>query len=232
MDVKSFFGGVSGFPFTEGERLPFGLSGDSFARGDWDIDAASFVAGSRCIGFSSGGLVSCVTGFVNGTGSSSSSGALLAAVSCTDTCGREDGLELGVLALGLEMPAPSSEESPPSDCDLIKPPIGGERMKLAVVTSLKSLGFPRSTLPRCCFALLSSLIQLGCWAGAAFGLGDSGLLMAFSSQLDFVGLHRLLGLAGGPFSSCVSSSITPWSSEKELTSLRSGGAVLPKLSLD
>ena len=87
---------------------------------------------------------------------------------------------------------------PPMGGDLIKPPMltscfgptgGGLRL--------------RSTL-LFCFALLISAIQAGCWGGGAtaFGLGDSGLLSALSSQLDFVGLHLLDsnvfdGLEGG-----------------------------------
>ena len=105
-------------------------------------------------------------------------------------------------------------------------------MKPFVFTSLNSLDFPRSILPRCCFALCSSLNQLGCWGTAAFGFGESGLLIAFSSQLDLEGLHRLLGLGGMLFSCSLSSSTTSCSSEKELTSLLSIGAGLTKLALD
>lgn len=61
----------------------------------------------------------------------------------------------------------------------------------------KGLPLPRSTLPRCCFARLSSAIHAGCCGDAgAIGFGDSGLFSAFSSQLDFVGLNRFDGLEG------------------------------------
>lgn len=40
-------------------------------------------------------------------------------------------------------------------------------------------------------------IQLGWLFRAVDGLGDSGFVIALSSQLDFVGLHRLEGLEGG-----------------------------------
>jgi hypothetical protein len=53
---------------------------------------------------------------------------------------------------------------------------------------------------------LISDIHAGCWGGATFGFGDSGLFKALSSQLDFVGLHLLGfivldGLVGGVVSS-------------------------------
>lgn len=61
---------------------------------------------------------------------------------------------------------------------------------------------PMSMLPRCCLMRLISAIQAGCaGGGGCFNLGESGLLRALSSQLDFVGLQRLEGL-GGEVSSC------------------------------
>jgi hypothetical protein len=60
---------------------------------------------------------------------------------------------------------------------------------------------PKSTLPRCCLIRLISAIHAGCAGGGCFSLGESGLLRALSSQLDFVGLHRFEGL-GGDVSSC------------------------------
>jgi hypothetical protein len=63
------------------------------------------------------------------------------------------------------------------------------------------LPLPRSTLLRCCLIRLISAIHAGCAGGGCLGLGESGLLRALSSQLDFVGLHRFEGL-GGDVSSC------------------------------
>jgi hypothetical protein len=60
---------------------------------------------------------------------------------------------------------------------------------------------PRSTLLRCCLIRLISAIHAGCAGGGCLNLGESGLLRALSSQLDFVGLHRFEGL-GGDVSSC------------------------------
>ena len=76
-------------------------------------------------------------------------------------------------------------------------PTGGERKNPVVLTSCELPTFTGSASGFCCFALFRLVIQFGCCGTLNLGLGDSGLLIAFSSQLDFVGLHRLLGLAGG-----------------------------------
>jgi len=72
------------------------------------------------------------------------------------------------------------------------------------VGSPNELPLPRSTLLRCCLMRLISAIHAGCAGADCFGLGDSGLLSALSSQVDFVGLHRFEGL-GGEKSSCSAS---------------------------
>ena len=85
-----------------------------------------------------------------------------------------------------------------SDGGLYSVPGGGERTSPAVATLSNAGAFPKSTLPRCSLLRLRSAIQAGCCNVAGDSIfGDSGLLMAFSSQLDFVGLHLLLGLVGG-----------------------------------
>ena len=85
--------------------------------------------------------------------------------------------------------------NPPSGGDLISPPMLTSCFGLTIEVRV------RSTLPLC-FVLLISDIHAGCGGGAAFGFGESGLFKTLSSQLDFVGLHRLVsmvfeGLEGG-----------------------------------
>lgn len=91
-------------------------------------------------------------------------------------------LDLGIIVL----PAPKLAERPPMVGVVAGLPIVGERSKLVGVMVLCGELADSSTLPRC-FAFVISAIQAGC-GGAVGGeniFGDSGLLMAFSSQLDF-----------------------------------------------
>jgi hypothetical protein len=95
------------------------------------------------------------------------------------------------VSLFFTIPELNPSGNPPMVKGFIEPPIGGERSSPPVVTSLNELVLTGSTLPFSCFDLFSSVIQLGCCEGGAFGLGESvGLLIALSSQLDLVGLHR------------------------------------------
>lgn len=59
-------------------------------------------------------------------------------------------------------------------------------------------------------------------------MGESDLLRAFSSQLDFVGLHLLLGLAGGLITSPGGDLVSPGSETEKLTSKRDADALLAR----
>lgn len=220
---KSFFGGVSGFDFrVAGERGvsfanrdpeivgfvavvvggPFGVCGSTL-RG-----AASSVAPSLSAGID-GSVVAMGFGFGDGgTDLSSSKASAPSFFAVSDFSRRLCKLCNGFIIFWSDGGSALFE----GDSDLERKLTGlnctsliGDDLPEAVEKSAgglcNGLTLPKSTLPRCCFIRLSSLIHAGCCGGACCGFGDSGLFSALSNQLDFVGLQRLEGL-GGDVSSC------------------------------
>lgn len=150
-------------------------------------------------------------------------------------------VEADVVFAGVN-PEENPPGSPPTLRGFASPPGGGDLIKPPMLTSCLTVEFRlRSTLPFC-LALFISAIHAGCCCGGGvgFGLGDSGLFKALSSQLDFVGLHLLgsivldgligTGLSGrGAAFSEVASSVALL--EREVCEREAGSVGLTKLPL-
>ena len=105
--------------------------------------------------------------------------------------------DLGI-SIGFGVPAGEIPKSLDSDRLSMPCPNAGFAGELGLDPTSSRVFVVLSALAFCAFALAMSAIQLG-WVlrGPEAGFGDSGFVMALSNQVDFVGLQRFDGLAGG-----------------------------------
>ena len=199
LDLKSVLGGVCGLGFTGGGDFVL-VSIDELGLGGDGIGDVLLADLDSTIGSNGVEALSC--GVVAGVGDLYSLGLSFSTAASSGKTLSELLTRAFSAMPALKLDGISSLSRP-----LPEVPNGGERIKLGVETSLEDVFCPTPSLPYCCRDRFRSAFQLGCGGAVSLGLGESGLLMAFSSQLALFGLHLLLGLAGGLVRDVISSAL-------------------------